>query len=59
MISKCSIDAVHPTGKRIVKSNLTNEQMTNLLVELLDAGYEMDNIDITQEVIYEEGDCDR
>lgn len=56
MISKCSIDAVHPTAKRVIKSNMTPDEMADLMIELIEAGYEIGDIQVTQEVIYEDGD---
>lgn len=44
MIRFFSIDAVHPVLKRVVKSNLPSPEANVLYKELLDAGYEENNI---------------
>lgn len=57
MIKLWKIDAVHPIKKRVVKSNLTEEEMLRLYQELQTQGYEDSLID--REVckfIYQEGD---
>lgn len=46
---KYNIDAVHPVLKRVVKFNMSYEEMTKLYKELLDVGYEDKNINLTRE----------
>jgi len=57
MIKLYKIDAVHPIAKRVVKSNLTKDQMLRLYQELQTAGYKDENIHrVVSQVIYEDGD---
>lgn len=39
-MKKYNIDAVHPVLRRIIKFNLTKEQLTELLSDLENYGYE-------------------
>lgn len=51
------VDAVHDIFKRVIKFNLTPDEMTSLLTELTDNGYEVDNIDCkVTNTVYEAGD---
>jgi hypothetical protein len=57
MIKLYKIDAVHPVAKRVVKSNLTKDEMLKLYQELQTAGYKNDDIIRTEcKIIYEAGD---
>lgn len=56
MIVKCGIDAVHPTLRRVIKNNITPEEMAETLADLTDNGYSISDIECTQRFIYEEGD---
>lgn len=43
-----NIDAVHPILKRVIKINLTKDEMLELYKELEAAGYESENIILTE-----------
>lgn len=51
------IDAVHPVNKRVIKSNMPEQEMEALYKELLENGYEDRLIDVEIcQYIYEDGD---
>ena len=57
MILKYKLDAVHSVSKRVVKFNLTNDEVIELTNELIEAGYENENIKIEiTDTLYEDGD---
>jgi len=43
-LKKYKIDAVHTVCRRIIASNLNEEEKNDLIKELLKAGYEKENI---------------
>jgi hypothetical protein len=47
MVETHNIDAVHPVLKRVVKFGLSFDKMCRLYSELLKAGYEEENIQLT------------
>lgn len=51
---KFSVDAVHSVARRVVRKNLTKDEVFDLVEELLDNGYTSNNINVEQ--YYEEGD---
>lgn len=56
MIKFFSIDAVHPVLRRVIKLNLSTTEADVLHKELLDAGYEENNIDLKPTLIIMESD---
>lgn len=51
---KYSLDAVHPINRRVIKHNLSFDEVTDLMKELLDNGYDQKAMKL--ETFYEEGD---
>lgn len=45
-IKKYNIDAVHPTLKRVIESNLSKQDLAYLINDLLYNGYDQDDMEI-------------